>query len=156
MPRPLESVLSEVAFLDGFEPDDLAVLAGCAGNVRFAAGEYLFREGDPADTFYLLRHGSVALEMFVPARGPVVIETIEPGEVLGWSWLFAPYRWHFDAHALTVVRATGFNGACLRRKCETDPALGYDLMSRFAQVLIERLHWTRLRLLDVYGNGDRD
>ena len=65
------------------------------------------------------------------------------------------YRWHLDARALTVVRATGFDAPCLRQKCEDDPAVGYDLMGRFAQVLIERLQWTRLRLLDVYGNGDR-
>jgi len=72
--------------------------------------------------------------------------------VLGWSWLFPPYRWHFDAHATTVVRATAFDGTCLRGKCDADPALGYELTSRFAQTLIERLQWTRLRLLDVYGN----
>ncbi len=74
--------------------------------------------------------------------------------MLGWSWLFAPYRWHFDARALTAVRATASTRACLRQKCDEDPALGYELMGRFAQVVIERLQWTRLRLLDVYGNGD--
>jgi CRP-like cAMP-binding protein len=155
VPRGLETVLAEVPFLDGFGAAELKLLAGCAGNVHFSAGDNLFREGDEADTFYILRQGSVALEMFVPARGPVLIETIDAGEVVGWSWLFAPYRWHFDARALTAVRATGFDGACLRKKCGDDPALGYDLMGRFAQVLIERLQWTRLRLLDVYGNGDR-
>ena len=122
----------------GLDSGRLALLAGCAGNVHFAAGESIFREGEPADTFYIVRHGSVALETFVPARGPVLIETIEAGEVVGWSWPFAPYRWHLDARALTVVRATGFDGACLRQKCEDDPAVGYDLMGRFAQVLIER------------------
>ena len=75
--------------------------------------------------------------------------------MVGWSWLFPPYRWHFDARALSHVRATAFDGACLRGKCEDDPALGYDLMKRFAQVLIERLQWTRLRLLDVYGERRR-
>jgi CRP/FNR family transcriptional regulator, cyclic AMP receptor protein len=135
----------------GLTPDELTLLAGCASNVHFKAGDVLFREGTPADTFYLLRHGSVALEMFVPARGAVTIETLEAGEVTGWSWLFPPYTWHFDARALAAVRATAFDGACLRGKCEADPALGYDLMSRFAQVLIERLQWTRLRLLDLYG-----
>ena len=155
MPRSLETMLADVPFLEGLPPDALTLIAGCAGNVHFAAGANLFREGDAADTFYIVRHGSVALETFVPARGPVVIETIEAGEVIGWSWLFAPYRWHFDARALTAVRATAFDGACLRQKCDNDPALGYDLMGRFAQVLIERLQWTRLRLLDVYGNGDR-
>jgi CRP/FNR family cyclic AMP-dependent transcriptional regulator len=155
MQRSLETVLADTPFLEGLDVDALALIVGCAGNVRFAAGDYLFREGDAANTFFIVRHGSVALETFVPTRGPVVIETIEAGEVIGWSWLFAPYRWHFDARALTLVRATGFDGTCLRQKCEDDPALGYDLMGRFASVLIERLQWTRLRLLDIYGNGDR-
>jgi CRP-like cAMP-binding protein len=154
MPRSLESVLADVAFLEGLDPGQIGLLAGCAGNVHFAAGESLFREGEPADAFYIVRQGSVALETFVPTRGPVVIETIDAGEVIGWSWLFAPYRWHFDARALTVVRATAFDGSCLRQKCEDDPVLGYALMGRFAQVLIQRLQWTRLRLLDVYGNRD--
>lgn len=132
-----------------------ALIAGCAGNVRFAAGDRLIRRGDPADVFYLIRHGSVVLETHVPARGPVTIETLEAGELLGWSWLFPPYRWHLDARALTLLHATAFDGACLREKCRGDTALGYALMSRFAQVLIERLQWTRLRLLDVYGDDDR-
>jgi CRP/FNR family cyclic AMP-dependent transcriptional regulator len=155
MPRSLAELLADVPFLDGLAPDRLDLLTGCAGNVHFAAGAHLFRDGDEADTFYVIRHGSVAIETFVPARGAVTIETVGAGEVLGWSWLFAPYRWHFDARALSPVRATGFDGACLRGKCEADPALGYELMGRFAQVLIERLQWTRLRLLDVYGDGAR-
>ncbi|HUK45583.1 MAG TPA: cyclic nucleotide-binding domain-containing protein [Gaiellaceae bacterium] len=153
--QQLEDLLAEVPFFGGLGSHELETLAGCAGNVRFAAGQNLFREGDPADTFYVVRHGSVALETFVPTRGGVMIETIEAGEVIGWSWLFEPYRWHFDARALTTVRATAFDGACLRGKCDADPALGYALMSRFAQVLIERLQWTRLRLLDLYGDGNR-
>jgi CRP/FNR family cyclic AMP-dependent transcriptional regulator len=149
----LENLLRAAPVFQGLDHDELALIAGCASNVRFDQGRMLFREGDAADTFYLVRHGTVALELFVPARGSAVIETIEPGEVIGWSWLFPPYRWHFDARALSQVRATAFDGACLRAKCDADPALGYDLMSRFAQVLIERLQWTRLRLLDVYGDG---
>ena len=81
----------------------------------------------------------VAIEVHAPTRGSLTIETIEPGEVVGWSWLFPPYRWHFDARAVSPVRATGFDGACLRGKCDDDPALGYDLMRRFAQVFIDRL-----------------
>jgi len=148
----IDTLLRDVPVFHGLGTDDLTLLAGCAQNVHFGAGEMLFREGDPADTFFLIRHGSVALEMYVPARGPAIIETLEAGEVAGWSWLFPPYRWHFDARALTSVRATAFDGACLRGKCEADPKLGYELMSRFAQVLIERLQWTRLRLLDLYGH----
>src|SRR5690349_14197944 len=105
------------------------------------------------DTFFVVRHGTVAVGNFVPPRGELVIETLEAGDLLGWSWLFPPYRSHFDARALSPVRATQFDGACLRDKCAADPAFGYGLMSRFAQVLIERLQWTRLRLLDIYGDG---
>jgi CRP-like cAMP-binding protein len=153
MARRLDELLADVPFLNGLSADELSLLAGCASNVHFDEGEVLFREGDAANSFYVVRHGSVALELHVPARGGMTIETIEAGEVLGWSWLFPPYRWHFDARALSPVRATAFDGECLRGKCEQDAALGYDLMKRFAQVLIERLQWTRLRLLDVYGDG---
>lgn len=153
MQRTLDTVLAQVPLFHGLDAATLDLIAGCAANVRFERGEHLFRRGDPADSFYVIRHGSVALETFVPTRGPVMIETLEPGEVLGWSWLFKPYRWHLDAHALTTVGALGFDAACLRGKCEADPRLGYDLMERFAQVLIERLQWTRMRLIDVYGDG---
>ena len=153
MPRSIENLLAEAPFFEGMGLEALGVLAGCAGNVHFPAGTQIFREGDPADVFYVIRQGSVAIETFVPTRGPVTIETIDAGEAIGWSWLFPPHRWHFDAHARSTVRATAFNATCLRAKCELDPALGYAFMGRFAQMLIERLQWTRLRLLDVYGNG---
>ena len=152
----IESLLRDVPLFEGLSSEELELIAGCGSNVRFADGELLFRDGDPANTFLVLRHGTVALETFVPARGPVTIETLEAGEVLGWSWLFPPYRWHFDARALSLVRATAFDGVCLREKCERDPRLGYDLLTRFAQVLIDRLQWTRLRLLDVYGYANVD
>jgi CRP-like cAMP-binding protein len=155
VPRSLEAVLAEIPLFRGLDEAQLALIAGCGSNVHFTEGERLFRQGDPADTFYAIRHGAVALETFVAARGAVLIETLEAGEVVGWSWLFPPYTWHFDARALTPVRATAFDGACLRQKAQEDPVLGYELMSRFAQVMIERLQWTRLRLLDVYGNGGR-
>jgi CRP-like cAMP-binding protein len=152
----IETILHDVPLFQGLTPAQLELIAGCGSNVRFREGELLFREGGEADTFYVVRHGSIALETFVPARGAVTIETLEAGEVVGWSWLFPPYRWHFDVRALSLVRATSFDGACLRGKCEADPRLGYDLMSRFAQVMIERLQWTRMRLLDVYGYDGAD
>lgn len=149
--RELDTLLADVPLFEGLKDEELELLAGCASNVRFREGELLFREGEAADTFYVVRHGTVALETFVAPLGGVTIQTVEAGEVVGWSWLFEPYRWHLDARALTTVRATGFDAACLRQKCDDDPALGYDLMRRFASVIIERLQWTRLRLLDVYG-----
>ena len=151
--KTVTQLLGEARFFDGLRVETIELVSGCASNVQFDPGTTIFREGEHADAFYLLRHGSVALETYVPARGAVMIETIEAGDVLGWSWLFPPYRWHFDARALTAVRATAFDGECLRGKCAADPALGYELVSRFAQTLIQRLQWTRLRLLDVYGHA---
>jgi CRP/FNR family cyclic AMP-dependent transcriptional regulator len=155
MPHQLDEILAQVPFFGGMAEDEIALIAGCGRNVHFDAGETIFRQGDAADNFFVVRHGTVAVGNFVPPRGELVIETLEAGDLLGWSWLFPPYRSHFDARALSAVRATQFDGACLRDKCAADPALGYDLVSRFAQVLIERLQWTRLRLLDIYGGDGR-
>lgn len=147
----LEPILAQHLFFKDLVPRYLQLAVCCATNVRFKAGELLFHEGEDANQFYLIRHGRVALQVFVPQRGPITIETIEAGEVLGWSWLFPPYRWHFDAQALELVRAIAFDGQCLRGKCEEDHDLGYALMQRFAQVMVQRLQATRLQLLDLYG-----
>jgi CRP-like cAMP-binding protein len=88
--------------------------------------------------------------VFIPGQGRITIETIASGDVLGWSWLFPPYRWHFDAQALELTRAIAFDGACLRAKCDDDHDLGYALQ-RFARIMMQRLQATRLQLLDVYG-----
>ncbi len=96
--------------------------------------------------------GRVALEVNVPGRGPFQLESCGEGGVLGWSWLFPPYKWHFDARAVGLVGALAFDGACLRGKCEGDHDLGYELHRRFEAVLIDRLQATRLRLLDLYGS----
>jgi CRP-like cAMP-binding protein len=149
----LDELLAGVPVFAGLDADTLELLSGCARNVHFDAGASIFLEGEPADEFYVVRQGRVALEAHLTARGGVTIETLEPGEVLGWSWLFPPYRWHFDARALAPVRATAFDAACLRGKCADDPALGYDLMQRFGQVMVQRLQATRIRLLDLYGDG---
>jgi CRP/FNR family transcriptional regulator, cyclic AMP receptor protein len=154
--RTIDDHLREVRLFHGLDDETLERIAGCGSNAACRQDEPLFREGEPADTFYVLRHGRVSLETFVPGRGTVTIETIEPGDVIGWSWLFEPYSWHFDARAVTDLRVTMFDGACLRGKCDADPRLGYELMQRFAQVMIERLQATRLRLLDVYGYAAAD
>ena len=147
----IESILGDVSLFSGLEPAQLELIAGCGSNVRFDEGELLFREGDDAETFYLVRHGSVALEMFVPARGSITIETLEAGEVVGWSWLFAPYRWHFEARTLLSTRAIAFDANRLRNKWKEDHDFGYEMMKRFVNVIAERLDATRLQLLDMYG-----
>jgi CRP-like cAMP-binding protein len=153
--RTLDALMTESPVFAGLESDQLELIAGCGRNVTFEAGERLFREGDEADTFFLIRRGIAALDTYVPNRGALTVDTVGPGEIAGWSWLVPPYRWHFTGRAVQDVHAVQFDGACLRGKCEQDPVLGYDLTSRFAQVLVERLQATRFQLMDVYGDDDR-
>jgi len=133
----------------------LEVIAGCARFARFDADVAIFLEGAPADRFFVLREGRVTLEVFSPERGRIVVQTLGPGDALGWSWLFPPYRWHLDAMAREPVAAIAFDGACLRGKCHVDHELGYELMGRFGQLMLQRLKATRLQLLDVHAHGPR-
>ena len=144
-------LLEHVPGLKPLEPHHRETIAGCGLNRVFEAGDYILREGEPADTFYVVRRGSVAIETYAPRGGPVTIETLHEGDLLGWSWLVPPYRTTFDARALTTAHVIAFDGACLRGKLDADPALGYVLLRLFAAVIVERLQGTRLRLLDVYG-----
>jgi hypothetical protein len=93
----------------------------------------------------------VALELAAPGRGALTFLTLNEGDIVGVSWLVPPYRWTDDARALGLVRAISIDAACLRRKCEADHDLGYEMMKRFVPVLVERLEATRLQILDVYG-----
>src|SRR5262249_42533097 len=140
-------------FFRELPPDAVQLFAGCAKNVRFDAGHVIFREGEDADQFYLLREGKVALEVFTP-QGPTPILTIGAGDALGWSWLVPPYKWRFDARAIETTRAFALDGKCLRGKCDTDPRLGYELLKRIAATIADRLQATRLQMLDVYGARD--
>lgn len=147
----LEPYLAEHPFLKGLEQKHLKIIVGCASNVRFDAGQFILREGEEANNFYIIRHGKVSLEIFTQDRGPITIQTIGEGEVLGWSWLIPPYHWHYDARALELTRAIALDGKCLRIKCEQDHDLGYELLKRFAYIITQRLETTRLQLLDIYG-----
>ena len=149
----IDDLLSRHPFFKGLKPEYLALIAGCGQNVHFDAGAYLLREGERADRFFAIRGGSVAVETYVPSRGAVTLQTVGEGDILGWSWLFPPYVYQFDARAQEGVRATAFDGACLRGKCDADPALGYELMKRVAHLVSSRLEATRRQLLDVYGPG---
>ena len=147
----LDELIAHAPVFAGLRADDLTLIAGCAKNVGFDEGELLFREGEPADTFYVVRRGRVSLELHTPERGGLVIDTIEPGEVVGWSWRFEPETRPCDARAPGPRRAIDGDGACRRGHGEDDKELGYELMKRFAQVMIDRLQHARVRLLDVYG-----
>ena len=150
--QTLEQLLSEQPFFKDLAPRHVKLIAGCGKNTYFDEGQFIFREGGDAGQFYLIRHGQVALEIHSPQKGPVMIQTISENEMLGWSWLFPPHRWHFDARVVRPVRATAFDGKCLRKKCDEDHDLGYELVTRFSRIIVERLQTTRLQLLDLYGH----
>ena len=148
--QTIEQYLPEHPFFQGLDEQAVALLSGCATNVHLRPGQYLFHEGAPADTFFVIRSGRVSIEMRRPTEG-VVLDTAHEGDVVGWSWLVAPYRWTFDACATEETSAIAFDGQCLRGKCEADPALGYALLQRVVQVMSSRLQSARVRLLDLYG-----
>ncbi|MFA5891103.1 MAG: cyclic nucleotide-binding domain-containing protein [Actinomycetota bacterium] len=150
--QTLDKYLATHEFFQGFDQPTLEFIAGCAQTAHFEPGEYLAREGQPADRFYVIRLGTVALEVFAPERGALILDTLDEHDVLGVSWIFPPYRWQFDARAVDLVRAIALDGACLRAKCDEDPHLGYEFMKRFAGIMARRMQSARLRLLDLYGN----
>jgi CRP/FNR family transcriptional regulator, cyclic AMP receptor protein len=137
-------------FLDGIAPAAIAQLGRYARRVDFPAGTRVFTEGGPARSFWLLIDGHIALDTQVPGRGAVVVESLGAGAVVGWSWLFAPHQWHFGASAVQPTTAVEFDGPQVRRLCDRDPVLGYELVCRFMRVVVDRLQCTRVRLLDLY------
>jgi CRP/FNR family transcriptional regulator, cyclic AMP receptor protein len=147
----MDQIIGAHPFFSGLEETFRHLVAGCARNTKFEAGQYLFHQGEPADRFYLLRHGRVAMELTAPGRGGLTIQTLREGEIAGVSWLIPPYRWNYDALVLGLVRAVEVDAACLRGKCEADHDFGYEMMKRFMPMLIQRLHAAQLQILDLYG-----
>jgi CRP-like cAMP-binding protein len=148
MPTPsAQDLLAAHPFLAGLDPDRLARLSAWARRTPLHAGTHVFAEGGAADRFWLVRDGLVRLTTRVPGRGEVEIDSLGPDTVLGWSWLFPPYRWHFDAVAVEPTLTVELDAAGVRRLCDGDPALGYDLTRRFMRVVVDRLQATRVRVL---------
>jgi CRP/FNR family cyclic AMP-dependent transcriptional regulator len=152
----LERILKDHPIVTGLSPEHVSLIVGCASNVVFKAGEFLFREGDDANQFYVIRQGKIVIETYVPHMGPIAIQTRVAGEVTGWSWMVKPYKWHFDARAIELTRAIALDGKCLREKCEKDHDLGYALMKKFSGLIAQRLEATRLQLLDIYGINSKE
>ena len=147
--KTLEDSIVQHPFLKGMSTDHLKILVDSATQAEFAAGETIFREGDPANRFYLIQEGRVELLSRKQDRPPVEIQTIGAGNVLGWSWLFPPYYWNFEARASEPTKAIFFYGTRLREKCEEDPAFGYELMKRMSAVMLQRLQATSRQLLET-------
>lgn len=145
--KPLEIEIAEHPFLQGMRAEHLKLLADASMAAEFKENEVIFREGDPANRFYLILSGSVELLSSRRDEPSVHIQSIGAGEVLGWSWLFPPYYWNFEARAIEPTRAIFFYGTRLRERCEVDPGFGYELMKRMSCVMLQRLQATRRQLL---------
>ena len=154
MTTSLQPIIEKHPFLQGLKPDLVTVLTGCAKNRKYEAGEYLTREGEEAEHFFLLRGGRVALRIHHASAGGLTIQTVGAGDVVGWSWLIAPHRYRFDAQALEPVTAIELDGKCLRDKCEENADLGYELFKRVSEALLKRINAMHLQLLDVYRSHD--
>ena len=146
----LESVIVKHPFLAGLNPHFYHFFNECASLRRYEQGQEVFHEHGNAEHFYLIRSGKVSLETFVPGRGMVTIQTLGPGDALGWSWLFPPNRWHFSASAAEPTEVIEFEATHLREKAEENRDFGNELITRVAKILLERLQGTREQLIDVY------
>jgi len=148
--KPVQEVIAEHPFLAGLKPAHLAMLSANAVRLSYRPGDVIFREGDPANRFYLIERGKVLLESERRDEPSLPIQVIGSGDVMGWSWLFPPYYWHFDARTLEPTTAICFYGTRLREQCERDHDLGYELMKRMVAVVIQRLQTTRRQFLPAH------
>lgn len=144
-------LLADHCFTTGLSAQHLERIARHATVERFPADTVLFTEGAPAERVYLVVTGRVALELHVPGRGAHVVDTVDECDAVGWSWVLPPYRWFFDARAVTDVVAVVVDAAALRGEADADPAFGYALLQRVTAVMLRRLQATRVRLVDLYG-----
>lgn len=150
--KTLESVLQHHPFFEGLKKEYLELVTGCAVNTRFDAGQFIYKQHEEANQFYVIRQGKVALELCPPGRKPITLQTVNEGEILGWAWLVPPYHWHCDARALELTRVIALDGQCLRNKCQEDHSLGFDLLSRLLPILGQRVEATQIQLLDIYSS----
>lgn len=145
----LERIIAGHHFLEGLSKGYLDKIISCASAADFSAGKYIFRQGEPAENFYLLTKGRVTVGLESAEKGSLLVETLDAGAVLGWSWLVPPYKWRFNAQATSSTHAVAVNGAKLRVLCETDHAFGYEIMKRFSHVISERLEMANLQILEL-------
>ena len=150
--KTISDLLHEHAFFTGLDEPTLELISGCGTNVHFAPDQQILTVNDAADLFYVIRTGKIAVEIDQPRAGPIIVETLGPGEILGVSWMLPPHRWTFDARAIEDTSAVSIDATCLRGKCDDDPALGYELFKRFAGLVHDRLQAARFQMLDVYGS----
>jgi CRP-like cAMP-binding protein len=149
-----ESVLAALPLFKGLNPEHVRQIASCAELVPYEAGEFLGRAGEPAEWFWVVRQGRIALETHAPGRGPLTLQTVSTDDVIGWSWLIPPHVLRFDIHALTAARTLRIDGRKLREMCLRDHEMGHVLIERVSQVLVRRMEAMSLQLMDLYGVHD--
>lgn len=148
--QSIDKELASHDFFLGLEPDFITFIADCAQVVKVGADTSLFRHGNRADRFYLLRAGCICVEVAAISGPPLSLQRLTPGDILGWSWLIAPYRWHFQARALEDSEVIEFNGDAILKRCETDPKFGYELLKRFSGLMSSRLAAAREKMMDEW------
>jgi CRP/FNR family transcriptional regulator, cyclic AMP receptor protein len=149
--KDLPLQVSEHPFFEGMEPQLIREASHLATEHRFETGETIIRDGDAAEWFYLVFQGKVALEVATPEKPHLIIQTVGPGEVLGWSWLVPPYVWHFEARALKPTRVLAIRGAEFRKVLAAHPERGYQFLLRLLPIIAQRLENTQIQLLDIHG-----
>lgn len=151
MDVPALSGISYFPLFNGLPPECLQRVAAQTDKISFEPGQQVLAEGEAANVMYMLQKGKVVLSARSPGRGQLLVQTLGPGEVLGLSWLFPPYQWQFDAHAVERVEALAVEAKALHQCMSEDPAFGYQILLRLLPVMLERLQQTRVRLLDLYA-----
>ena len=147
----LELLLAQQPFLKGMDAKFLKTLEESASLCDFKPGKFIFRQNQDAMGFYLILEGKVDVEWFSSAGGPVVVQSLGAGEVLGWSWLVPPFHWRMDARALQSCRLILFDGKTLLKRMEENHDLGYELLKRFLFIVTQRLDAARLEILSLHG-----
>jgi len=150
----LDSALVERSILKGLTPKQIETLDRCASSVQFQTGNLIFEQGKEALRFYLIRSGKVGLELYTPERGPRPIQTIDPGDLLGSSWIVPPYKWQLDARALGRTEAIAFDARRVQSECQADHELGYELLSRFFIAISRRLDAAQKKILEMYAKHE--
>jgi CRP-like cAMP-binding protein len=146
--QSLYDLIERQPFFKGLDSRQLKLLTGLALEIKFEPGQAIFAEGSPANRFYLIVEGQVVVESEKEDHSVIPIQTLGPGDALGWSWLFPPYYLHFSARAVKPARTIFFYGTRLREYCEQDHELGFQLMKRIAELATQSLHATQQRLMN--------
>ena len=152
MPEQIEPILSGHPFFDGLSPEYITAIAEGSRRITFNTGEFLMREDEPGTCFYLILHGKVALEICTPERGPVIVSTLGENEILGYCWLIPPFQCRFDVRAVELTRAICVDGVQLKKICDENHQIGYEILKRTTMMMSGLIEVTRVQLLDLYGN----